>query len=432
MPEENYKFDTLKVRAGYNPAEHNNSVNVPIYQTVSYNFKDTDHAGRLFSFSEAGWLYTRVNNPTVDALERRVAALDGGAAAVATASGMAAITYALLNLTEGGGRILASPYLYGGSADSFKKIYPNLGIRIDLSQNIEDPAKLEKEITQDTKGIFIESISNPNGVVLDIEALAALAHKHGIPLVVDNTFATPYLLNPILYGADVVIYSATKALNGHGNVIAGLVVESGKFPYDNGKFPRFTDEHYTLRDGDNRERSFFEVFPETPFTARIRLNYLNYLGAAISPFDAYLVLLGIETLSERVRKQVANTEKIVRYLEDHKRAAWVKYPNAKGSPYKKLAEKYLPRGAGSIFSFGFKGTVEESEKFINAIKLFSYHVNVGDARSLIVNAPKTTHSELTPDEKNFAQITPDTIRLSIGLEDAEDLIADLEQAFNQV
>lgn len=432
MPEETYKFDTLKVRAGYDPAEHNNSVAVPIYQTVSYNFKDTEHAGRLFSFAEAGWLYTRVNNPTVDALERRIAALDGGAAAVATASGMAAITYALLNLTEGGGRILASPYLYGGSADSFKKIYPNLGIKINLSKNIEDPAKLEKEITPDTKGIFIESISNPNGVVLDIEALANAAHKHGIPLVVDNTFATPYLLNPIKYGADVVIYSATKALNGHGNVIAGLVVESGKFPYDNGYFPRFTEKHYTLRDGDDKDRSFFEVFPDAPFTTRIRLNYLNYLGAAISPFDAYLVLLGIETLSERVQKQVANAEKVIRYLEGHKRVAWVKHPYVKGSPYKKLAEKYLPRGAGSIFSFGFKGTVEESEKFINAIKLFSYHVNVGDARSLIVNSPKTTHSELTPEEKEFAQISPETIRLSIGLEDADDLIADLEQAFNQV
>ncbi len=432
MPEENYRFDTQKVRAGYEPAEHNFSVQVPIYQTVSYNFKDTEHAVRLFSFTEAGWLYTRVNNPTVDALERRVAALDGGVAAVATASGMAAITYALLNLTEGGGRIIASPYLYGGSADSFKKIYPNLGIKIDLSRNIEDPEKLDREITPDAKGVFIESISNPNGVVLDIEALAKVAHKHGIPLVVDNTFATPYLFNPIQYGADVVIYSATKALNGHGNVIAGLVVESGKFPYNNGNFPRFTEKHYTLRDGGGSERSFYEVFPEAPFTARIRLNYLNYLGAAISPFDAYLVLLGIETLSERVQKQVASAEKIIRYLEGQKRVAWVKHPHAKGSPYKKLADKYLPRGAGAIFSFGFKGTVEESEKFINATKLFSYHVNVGDARSLIVNSPKTTHSELTPDEKDFAQITEDTIRLSIGLEDADDLVADLEQAFIQV
>lgn len=432
MSENGYQFDTLKIRAGYNPAEHNQAVSVPIYQTASYDLGDTDRATRLFSFTEAGWLYTRVNNPTVGTLELRAAALDGAAAAVATASGMAAISYTLFNVAEGGGHILASAYLYGGSVDSFKKLYPKYGIQIDQSRNFDNPAELEKEIRPDTKALFVESISNPNGAVADLEALAEIAHRHGIPLIVDNTFATPYLLNPIKYGADIVVYSATKALSGHGNTIAGLIVESGKFPFGNGKFPQFTEAHYTLRDSEDNDRSFLEVFPEAPFTARVRLLYLNYFGAALGPFDAYLVLLGIETLSERVAKQISNTEKILRYLEQNKWVSWIKHPHAAGNPYKALADKYLPKGAGSVFSFGFNGTVEQSEKFLNAIKLFSYHVNVGDARSLIVNSPKTTHSELTPREKELADITADTIRLSIGLEDADDLIADLEQAFAAV
>jgi O-acetylhomoserine (thiol)-lyase len=430
MPDKHYKFDTLRIRAGYVPAEHNNAVSVPIYQTTSYDFKDTAHADRLFSFSEAGWLYSRVNNPTVDVLEQRVAALDGGAAAIALSSGMAAITYTLLNLAEGGGRILTSPYLYGGSADGFKKIYPKLNIDVAFSENFLEPEKLEKEIDSRVKALYVESISNPLGIVADLAALAEIAHRHGIPLVVDNTFATPYLLNPLAHGADIVIYSATKALNGHGNLIAGLVVESGKFPYDNGNFPQFLEPYYTLRDrSDGRERSYFEVFPETPFTARIRLNYLNYFGASLGPFDAYLTLIGLETLSERIAKQVANTEKIIRYLQGNKWVSWVRHPYTAEGEQKRLRDKYLPRGAGSVLAFGFKGTAEQSDRFINATKLFSYHVNVGDARSLIVNSPRTTHGELTPEEKRLAGISEDLIRLSIGIEDAEDLIADLDRAF---
>jgi O-acetylhomoserine (thiol)-lyase len=433
MAHENYRFDTLKIRAAYDPADHRQSVQVPIYQTAAYEFRDTNNADGLFSFSEPGFLYTRVNNPTVDVLEQRVAALDGANAALALGSGMAAISYTLLNLAEGGGRILTSPYLYGGSVDSFKKIYPKFNIHFDLSPHINDIAALEKGIKPDTKALFVESVSNPNGVVADLENLAALAHKHGIPLVVDNTFATPYLLNPIKYGADIVIYSATKALNGHGNLIAGLVVEAGKFPWDNGKFPQFQEPYYTLRDrSTDRERTFWEVFPGAPFVTRIRLNYLNYFGAALGPFDAYLALIGLETLSERVAKQVATTQKIIAYLEKNSHVEWIKYPGLKSSPSYQLAQKYLPKGAGSIFSFGFKGTIEQSEQFINAITLWSYHVNVGDARSLIVNSPKTTHGELTPEEQRLAQIEPNLIRLSVGLEDPEDLIADLDQAFKHV
>ncbi|GAB6390761.1 MAG: O-acetylhomoserine aminocarboxypropyltransferase/cysteine synthase [Treponematales bacterium] len=434
MANEKYRFDTRKVRAAYDPALNQQSVQVPIYQTAAYEFRDTKNADGLFALTEPGFLYTRVNNPTVDVLERRVAALDGGSAAVALASGMAAISYTLLTLAEGGGRILASPYLYGGSADSFKRMYPPFGIHFDLSPRVEDPAALERDIRPDTKAIFVESVSNPNGAVADLEKLGALAHKHGIPLVVDNTFATPYLLNPFQHGADIVIYSATKALNGHGNLIAGLVVEKGDFPWNNGHFPLFDQPEYVLRDrATGVKRGFYEFLGPTgtAFTNRIRLTYLNYFGAALGPFDAYLALIGIETLSERVAKQVASAEKVAAWLQKHERVEWVKYPGLPSSPHYHLAQKYLPKGAGSVLSFGFKGTQEESDRFLNAIQLWSYHVNVGDARSLIVNSPRTTHGELDAEEQKQAGIEPNLIRLSLGLEDAEDLIADLDQAFRK-
>jgi O-acetylhomoserine (thiol)-lyase len=425
-----YRFDTLKIRAGYNPAEHRQSVQVPIYQTAAYEFRDTKNADGLFAFTEAGFLYTRVNNPTVDVLEQRVAALDGGKAALALASGMAAISYTLLNLAEGGGRILTTPHLYGGSFDSFGRIYPKFNIHLDISPNINDPIKLEADIKEDTKAIFVESISNPNGVVADLEALSDLAHKHGIPLVVDNTFGTPYLINPIKYGADIVVYSATKSLNGHGNLIAGLVVEAGGFPWDNGKFPQFTQSEYVLRDRETgRKRNFSETFTDAPFVTRIRLVYLNYFGAALGPFDAYLALIGIETLSERVAKQVANAQKIAEYLEKNPRVEWVKYPGLKSDPNYAPAQKYFPKGPGSVLAFGFKGTQAQSDTFLNSIELLSYHVNVGDSRTLIVNSPRTTHGELTPEEQRAADIPPNLIRISAGLEDAEDIIADLDQAF---
>ncbi|MDR2741972.1 MAG: aminotransferase class I/II-fold pyridoxal phosphate-dependent enzyme [Treponema sp.] len=427
-----YQFDTLKIRAGYNPAEHRQSVQVPIYQTAAYEFRDTQNADSLFAFTEAGFLYSRVNNPTVDVLEQRIAALDGGKAALALASGMAAVSYTLLNLAEGGGRILTTPYLYGGSFDSFGRIYPKFNIHFDFSLNIHNSAKLEADIKKDTKAIFVESVSNPTGAVADLEALAVLAHKHGIPLVVDNTFGTPYLINPIKYGTDIVVYSATKALNGHGNLIAGLVVEAGGFPWNNGKFPQLIQEEYVLRDrATERKRSFLEVFPEAPFVTRLRLVYLNYFGAALGPFDAYLALIGLETLSERVAKQVSNAQKIAEYLEKNPHVEWVKYPGLKSDPNHALAQKYFPKGPGSVLSFGFKGTVEQSDKFLNAVELLSYHVNVGDARTLIVNSPRTTHGELTSEEQQLADIPQNLIRISAGLEDAGDIIADLDQAFKK-
>lgn len=429
--ENNYRFDTQRLTAGYDPKEHNYAVSPPIYQTTSFDFRDVEHAKALFGFREAGNLYTRVGNPTVSILEQRVAALDGASGAVALASGMAAISFTLLNLAEGGGRILTSPYLYGGSADSFKKVYPKFGITVDFAKNIENPKKLAEEIKSDTKAIFVESISNPNASLLDMDAIAEVAHEHGIPLVVDNTVATPYLYNPIAHGADIVVYSATKGLTGHGNVIAGLVLESGKFNWQTGKFPQFSEKYYTLRDTDGKYRSFPEVFPEFPFTARIRFNYLNYFGAALSPFNAYLVLIGLETLSERVAKQVRNAEILAEYLSGHEAVEWVRYPALKNSPYRSLAERDFPKGAGGILSFGFKGTDAQRETFLNSVRLFHYHVNIGDARSLIVNSPQTTHSELEPEEKIIADIPENLIRISTGLEDPEDLIADLEQAFKK-
>lgn len=426
-----YRFDTQKVRAGYEPKDHKYAVSPPIYQTASYDFRDVENAKNLFSFKEQGFLYTRVGNPTVAVLEERVRVLEGAAAAIGVASGMAAISYTLLNLAEGGGRILTSPFLYGGSADSFKKIYPKFGIHFDIAKNLEHPEKLGEEIGPDTKAIYIESISNPNMVLLDLDAISKVAHEHGIPVVVDNTVATPYLYHPFAHGADIVVYSATKGLSGHGNLIAGLILESGTFDYKTEKFPQFSEKYYTLRDESGTYRSFPEVFPEAPFTSRIRFNYLNYFGAALSPFDAYLSIVGLETLSERLSKQSENAHKLALYLSSHEGVEWVRYPALEESPYHQLYKRDFEKGAGGLFSFGFKGNEKQKEVFLNAIELFHYHVNIGDARSLIVNSPQTTHGELDEKEKAAADIPENLIRISAGLEDSDDLIADLEQAFQK-
>jgi O-acetylhomoserine (thiol)-lyase len=424
------RFDTKKVRAAYNPSEHQDAVAVPIYQTTSFDLRSTERADRLVHNEELGNLYTRIGNPTVGVFEQRVASLDGGAAGIALASGMAAVTYSLLNLTSIGDRIVVSPYLYGGTVDAFKKVFPRLGIGVDYARNLTDLEALDALIGKDTKAVFIESISNPLGEVADIEGIAAIAHRHGIPLVVDNTFATPYLIRPIEHGADVVIYSATKALSGHGNIIAGVVVESGLFDYGNGKFPQFSEErHWTLRDRDDSYRSYLEVFPEFPFTVRLRTLYLSYIGAALGPFDGYLALIGLETLSERVEKQLANTRKVVDYLTHNEFVEWVRYGSLPTSPNYQIAQKYAPQGAGSVFSFGFKGSPRQENSFIDAVRIFSYHANVGDAKSLIVNSPRVTHNELTDKELALAGIAPNLVRLSIGLEDPQDLIDDLDQAF---
>jgi O-acetylhomoserine (thiol)-lyase len=426
-----WAFDTLKVKAGYDSHDHGLSVSVPIYQTASYELESAERARRLNSFQESGHVYSRLSNPTTEVLEKRLAALDYGSAAIAVASGMAAVTYSLFNIAEDGGRILVTANLYGGTFNSFKKLYPKFGIHIDVIQDASHLDVINRQITPQTKAIFLESISNPDAELYDTEAIAAIAHEHGIPLVVDNTVATPYLFNPLEHGADVVVYSLTKGISGHGNSIGGAIVENGKFDWGNGNFPQFTDTDYNLRDIEGNARSILQVFPQTPFTARIRSVYVNFFGAELNPFGSYLTLLGLDTISERLSKQVNSTELLVGFLENHPDVEWVHYPKSRRSKYQNLAERYFPRGAGAVFSFGFKGTEEERDRFLNATEIFSYQANIGDVHSLIINIYETTHREYTPQEKKVAGLTPNTIRLSIGLEDVNDLIADLDQAFKQ-
>lgn len=403
---------------------------LPIYQTTAFNTTDTAQQKRLAAFEEFAFRYSRVANPNADAFEKRVCALDGAAAGVSVCSGMAAVTYALLNAAEGG-RILTTYSLYGGTIDSFLKVYPRHGIAVDLIENINDPDSLEAAIRPDTKAVFIESVSNPNAVVADIENIARVAHAHGVPLIVDNTIPTPYLEQPIRFGADVVVYSATKALSGHGTLIGGLILESGKFDWSAPKFNQFRQTFHTLADTQGRARSVLDVFPEAPFSARIRNLYVPFYGATLSPMHAYLALLGVETLAERLQKQTENAEKVVKLLERHPHVAWVSHPSASSSPYRALAEKYLPRGAGGILTFGVKGNDEEIDRFIDALQIFSFHANIGDARSLVTNPPHSTHRELEADAQRRAHLPRETIRLSIGLEDADDLAGDLAQALEK-
>ncbi|MDR1358506.1 MAG: aminotransferase class I/II-fold pyridoxal phosphate-dependent enzyme [Coriobacteriales bacterium] len=422
-----YGFDTLKVRAGYDERSHHFSTTVPIYQTVAFGLDSPERARRLFTLEESHPTYSRTANPTVAALEARLAALHGVKGAVALATGMAAVSCALINICGGPGRILSTYQLYGGTLDGFENLYAQLGIQFDAVTDANSPAAFERALTPETKAIFVESITNPLASVLDLEALANIAHAHGIPLIVDNTVATPYLLNPFAFGADIVVYSATKALCGHGNALAGVVLESGSFAYSPRTYPQFSEKLWNLRSAADQERSILDVCPDTPFTSRIRMVLLNSLGATLSPFDAWLILMGIDTLSERVVKQVQNTQAVVAYLRTHPQVAWVGYPT--DGPGAELVQKYLPKGAGSILSFGFKGSEAQRRRFLGSVRVFLYQANIGDARSLIIDPELTTHNELSPRMREKMGLTPDTIRLSLGLEDPADLIEDLRQAF---
>ena len=328
-----YGFDTIAVRGGYAAKDNQESVAVPVYATAAFDFVSVERAGRLVAGEEEGFVYTRIGNPTNDVLERRIASLDGGVAAVSFGSGMAAISSTILAVTGGSGRILSTYQIYGGAFDLEKSIFPNLGIHFDLVSHDSSIAEWEKAITPETKAIYVESISNPTARLLDFEALARLAHQYSIPLIVDNTFATPYLFKPLEHGADIVVYSATKALNGHGNAIGGLVVEGASFHWSKDKFPQFYQKHWVIRDLKDNERSFLEAFPDFPLSALLRLSYLAYFGAVLSPYEAQLILIGVETLSERVKKQVANTRAVLSYLEKQSDlVSWVSYPEAKNSP----------------------------------------------------------------------------------------------------
>lgn len=423
--ERQYQFDTLSVHAGQQPDEATNARAVPIYQTTSYVFNDTDHAANLFALKEFGNIYSRIMNPTNDAFEQRVAALEGGVGALATASGQAAITYAILNIAKSGDEIVSASSLYGGTYNLFSHTLPKLGIRVHFVDP-SDPDNFRQAINEKTRLVFAESIGNPKNDVLDVEAVAAIAHENGIPLIVDNTFPTPYLLRPIEFGADIVVHSATKFIGGHGTSIGGVIVDSGKFDWTNGKFPELTEP-----DPSYHGVVYTEALGPIAYITKARVQLLRDTGAALSPFNAFLFLQGLETLHLRMERHSENALKVAQFLQQHDAVEWVNYPGLKGHPSYEKAQKYLPKGQGAILSFGIKGGLEAGKKLINNVKLFSHLANVGDAKSLIIHPASTTHQQLTPEEQLSTGVSPELVRLSVGIESADDIIADLDQALNR-
>ena len=420
----NYKFETLQLHAGHT-VDATGSRAVPIYQTTSYVFKDAEQAAGRFALTDAGPIYTRLGNPTQDVLEGRVAALEGGAGAIAVASGSAAITYAIQNVASAGDNIVAASTLYGGTYNLFSATLPRFGITTKFV-NPDNLEEFKAAIDDNTKAVYVESVGNPGANLVDLEAIAEIAHAHGIIVIVDNTFGTPYLFRPFEHGADVVVHSATKYLGGHGTTIAGVIVESGKFDYKaSGRYPGFVegDVHYNgLVYGD---------LP-IPFTVKVRAQLLRDTGASITPLAAWLIIQGIETLSLRVERHVENTRKVVDFLVNHPKIAYVNYPELPNSPYKALADKYFPNGVGAVFTFGVKGGKEEGIKFVDALEIFSNLANVADAKSLVIHPASTTHAQLSPEEQLTAGVKPEQLRVSIGIENVDDIIADLAQALDKL
>lgn len=420
-------FTTRQLHAGYNPAEHYRSKAVPIYQTAAFELGDFERCIRLFDYSEEGHSYVRFSNPTNTVLERRLASLEGGIEAIALGSGMAAISNTFLNIAKSGDEIVAVNTLYGGSTTLLNSILPDYGIVGRFVEDENDIESYRKVITEKTKAIYIESLGNPGMNIIDIEAVANLAHEHGIPLIVDNTFATPYLLRPFEYGADIVCYSATKYLAGHGTTIVGAVVEKGGFDWLNGKFPQFEKFYDEYKDTIGKD-----ILDKTMFTKRLRIRYLTDLGAHLSPTSAFYLLQGIETLSLRMREHAANAQKVAEFLEGHPKVLSVAYPGLKSNKYHELAKKYFPKGPGAIMSIRLKGGIEAARKVLEEVKVFDYMVNVGDAKSLIVHSATSTHFGQSKEEREKAGVYDDTLRLSIGIEEAEDLIADLKHALDSI
>ena len=420
-------FDTLQLHAGYDPAQHHRSKAVPIYQTAAFELGDFDRCERLFNYEEEGHSYVRFSNPTNDVLEKRMAALEGGAAAVSMASGMAAISSSLLNLAQSGDEIAAVKTLYGGSTTLLGKVFPDYGI---TPRWIEDPDDLDQyraAINDRTKAVYIESLGNPSMNIIDIEAVAAIAHESGVPLVVDSTFATPYLLRPFDFGADIVCHSATKYISGHGQTIGGIAVEKGGFDWRNGRFPaleRFLDE--------NEEFIEAETLQHTAFSRRLRMRYLTELGGHMSPMTAFLTLTGVETLSLRMQRHVENALKVATFLESHPAVLEVAYPTLPSSPQHELAKKYFPRGSGAILGVRVRGGLEGAKRVLERVRIFDYMVNVGDTKSLIVHPASSIHHGLSPKTQRQAGVYPDTLRLSVGTEDIGDLLADLGQALDRI
>jgi O-acetylhomoserine (thiol)-lyase len=421
--EEQQRFATLAVHGGQQPDSATKARAVPIYQTTSYTFDDADHAARLFALQEFGNIYTRIMNPTTDVFEKRLAALEGGVAALATASGQAAETLTIMTLASVGDEIVSTTSLYGGTYNLFHYTLPRFGITVRFV-DAEDFDGLRAAINDRTKAVFTETVGNPKLDISDIEKLAAIAHEKGIPLIVDNTTPSPALVRPIEWGADIVVNSATKFIGGHGTSIGGVIIDGGKFDWAaSGRFPKFTHP-----DPSYHGISFTEIFGNLAFIIKARVQGLRDTGAALSPFNAFLLLQGVETLHLRMQRHSENALTVARFLEENPNVEWVNYPGLPSSKYHKLAKKYLPEGAGAIITFGIRGGFEAGKRFINSLKLFSLLANIGDAKSLVIHPASTTHQQLSEEEQASTGVTPELIRLSVGIEDARDIVADLDRA----
>ncbi len=417
----NYAFETLALHAGQT-VDSTKSRAVPIYQTTSYLFDDADHAANLFNLSVPGNIYTRIMNPTTDVLEQRIAQLEGGVGALAVASGQAAETLAILNILSAGDELLSATSLYGGTYNLFAQTLPRLGIKVHFVDPT-DPENFRRALTERTKAIYAETVGNPKLDTLDIAAVAAIAHEAGIPLIIDNTLPSPYLVRPLEHGADIVVHSATKFIGGHGTSIGGIIVDGGKFNWANGKFPDFTEpdpSYHGLR--------YFEALGPLAYIIKARIQGLRDLGPAISPFNAFLLIQGVETLPLRMERHSQNALAVAKFLQSHPAVAWVNYPGLEDHPSHALATRYHSGGFGAIIGFGVVGGLEAGKRLINNVQLFSLLANVGDAKSLIIHPASTTHSQLTPEERVITGVTEDFIRLSIGIEKIDDILADLDRA----
>ena len=422
MSDTKQSFETLTLHAGQTPDPTTLSRAVPLYQTTSYVFKSSEHAANLFGLKEFGNIYTRLMNPTTDVLEQRLAALDGGVAALAVASGQAAITYAVLNIAKAGDNIISTNYLYGGTYNLFHYTLPRLGITVKFVDT-SIPENIRAAIDENTRLVYSESVGNPKNNVDDFEAIAAIAHAAGLPYVVDNTVTTPFLFKPLEHGADIVVYSLTKFIGGHGTSIGGAVVDGGKFPWNNGKFPEFTEP-----DPSYHGLKYWDALGAISYIIKMRVSLLRDMGACISPYNSLQIIQGLETLHVRMARHVENARTVARWLESHPSVAWVNYPGLASHKDHDRALKYLPKGEGAIIGFGIKGGMEAGKKFIDNVKLLSHLANIGDAKSLVIHPASTTHQQLTAEEQIASGVTADFIRLSIGIEGVADIIADIEQA----
>jgi len=420
------RFDTTCLHGGTQPDPVTNSRGVPLYRTASYVFNNTEHAANLFALKELGNIYSRLMNPTTDVLEQRVAALDGGAAALALASGTSANFYAIINICQAGDEVVSARNLYGGTYTMFNDILPQFGIKVNLVDG-SDPKAFDAAITDKTKAVFCETVTNPGLQVSDIQAIAEVAHSHGLPLIVDSTFTTPYLERPIEHGADIVVHSLTKWLGGHNTGIGGVMVDSGTFDWKSDKFPLMTEPEDSYH-GIRWAYDLPDMLAPVAYAIRMRVIPLRNLGACISPDNAWMFLQGIETLPLRMERHCENAHKVAEYLQGHDKVEWVRYPGLDGDPSKQMADRYLGGKGGSMVVFGVKGGADAGRNFVESVKLFSHLANVGDAKSLAIHPASTTHSQLSADQQVEAGIPPEMVRLSVGLETAEDIIEDLEQA----